>query len=182
MAELELTESEKLWILSDLINVNDSDEENILQNSMWDLNLTIESFHLPHRRSNFFSWLFQSHPSSLTPIREMNSVRQYVGNSIFYFSNYSEAISRSLQTSKCLLLCLVSPFQFDSDTFCKQVLGSISFQEYAMQNLVVWLGSVWNPEPLSLSQSLCVGQFPCILLCSVLSNTKLVPLFRIDGL
>jgi hypothetical protein len=148
-------------------------------------------------------WIFRIYPESLHPDEDATQFisefrREYGENGPdFQGASYSQVVSNANQQSKFLLVYLHSPLHDDTGKFCRfnslplfstekssrQVLCSERITRILNGNeMLVWGGSVWDPEPYNLSLQLKVSTFPFLALLLCESERSVQILDRIQGL
>lgn len=160
-------------------NVNDvattNNPANQQQTSMLDL------LFLPLR------WLFQARPVSMNPNMDTAKFideyeRQYGSNHpTFQNSSYQSAVAMAHQRSKFLLVYLHSPIHEDTTKFCRQIFNNPELVTLANNQLMTWVGKVWDPEAYGLSSQLKVSTFPFVALLVCQSNRVVQIAERIQG-
>jgi FAS-associated factor 2 len=99
----------------------------------------------------------------------------------FHPSSYQSAVSLAFSSSRFLLVYLHSPMHEDSDRFCRQVLCSQTLRDLASQQMVTWVGKVWDPEAYGLSTQLRASSFPFVALLVCQSNRVVQIAERLQG-
>jgi hypothetical protein len=149
-------------------------------------------------------WIFRIYPESLNPDEDATQFltdfrRDYGENGPqFQGVSYSQVVSNANRESKFLLIYLHSPLHEDTGRFCRsvflivvarshpsdrQVLSSERITRIVNGNdVLVWGGSIWDPEPYNLSLQLKVSTFPFLALLTCESERSVQILDRIQGL
>lgn len=136
---------------------------------------------------NPLKWVFQSAPMSLNPdadtakfVDQFN--RAYGDNHpAFHEGSYNSAVAEAFRTHKMLLMYLHSPFHDDTNEFCRKIMCSQNMMNLASQNVLVWIGKVWDPEAYSLSAQFQVVSYPFTAVVVCQSNRAVQVVDRIQG-
>jgi hypothetical protein len=70
----------------------------------------------------------------------------------------------------------------DTQKFCQQTFCTQSFSSFADQNMITWIGKVWDPEAYGLSIQYKVTAFPycALLVCQSQRSVQIVAKFEGD--
>jgi FAS-associated factor 2 len=133
-------------------------------------------------------WLFQSQPLSLNPDRDTERfVDEFNGkygestHPTLITSSYQETVQNAHIQSKFLLVYLHSPLHEESDHFCKHVLCGRELAALFAGPVLLWAGSVWDPEAYGLSSQLRASAFPFLALLVCQSPRMVQIVDKIQG-
>lgn len=138
-----------------------------------------------------FRWLIQSRPLTINPQRDaeafLNDFQSHYGYTHipFHMGSYQSAVNLAFTESKFLLIYLHSPLHEDSDNFCSSILCNPQFIDYVNSpdnSVIVWGGTVWDPEAYGLSTQLNVSTFPFLGLLIPQSARSVQVADRIQGI
>lgn len=130
--------------------------------------------------------LLQSETVSINPD---NDTRRFINEFELNYStqhptlherSYQSAVANAFDSSKFLFVYLHSPMHEDTQKFCQQTFCTQSFSSFADQNMITWIGKVWDPEAYGLSIQYKVSAFPycALLVCQSQRSVQIIAKFQ----
>lgn len=128
------------------------------------------------RSSGFLNWVFSSqrlpHNPDVTTRKFIDNLSlRYNTLPVLFDQSYISAVKQAFQTHKFLLIYLHSELHESTDAFCRGILASPGVSRYISDNLLMWAGSVYDPEGFALTYQLKTKTFPFLCLLMPQSET-----------
>ena len=119
-------------------------------------------------------------------LREFRSEHDPSGSLPLVNTSYARAFDTAKRDLRFLLVIPVSPEHDTTESFIRSILLSSSFKAFASdssKDLIIWAGSVADPEPYQISNALNVTSFPFAALIAhtpSVSPTSMSVISRLD--
>ena len=105
-------------------------------------------------------------PAGAPAVRRLESIFETdfgTTHPTFFRGTCQQALQRSRQEAKFVLVCLYSPSEPETAEFCRRVLSSMLFTAFANENFVFWLGDTGSSEGRSVRHALHVRSSPALV-------------------